>query len=148
MYNWDALQANHSYKLSIQFQSEILFCRVSIAVTSCRGVHDYIQSVRRNVAHEQFVWLGCARPLSRLTQSCTRQIGIDGEHRSFRIIPALSVIKHESTGDFTPDSVGSVVLFVSVPTARLLHILHLSPAALFFYPAAFRPGVPPKKYHR
>lgn len=59
------------------------------------------------------------------------QIGIDGEHRPFRIIPALSVIKRESVGDFTPDPIGSAVLFVL--TTRLLHTLHLSPGTRVFF---------------
>lgn len=68
----------------------------------------------------------------------TRERQIDGEHRPFRIIPALSVTKRESAGDFTQDPVGSApVLFVSVPATRMLHILHLSPGTrppFFFNP--------------
>jgi len=102
-----------------------------------------MQGVRGNVAYGQFVWPACRRSLSRLTQSRARQIGIDGEHRPFRIIPALSVTKRASTNDFTLDPVGSAVLFVSIPMTRLLHILHLSSGTHFFIP--LRSEVPLKK---
>lgn len=128
-------------------KTKILFCHVSIAVTSCRDVQDYMHGVRGNVAYGQFVWPACRRPLSRLTQSRARQIGIDGEHRPFRIIPALSVTKRESAGDFTPDP------------ARLRRFIRVCPddsaatyftpiagyALFFFHLVAHPPEVPPKK---
>ena len=124
-------------------ENPLSLCQYRGDVASSRDVQDYMQGVRGNVAYGQFVWPACRRSLSRLTQSRAMQIGIDGEHRPFRIIPALSVTKRASTNDFTPDLVGAAVLFVSVPTTWLLHILHLSSGTHFFIP--LRPEVPLKK---
>lgn len=128
------------------FKTKILFRHVSIAVTSCRDVQDYMHDVRGNDAYGQFVWPACRRPLSRLTQSRARQIGIDGEHRPFRIIPALSVTKRESAGDFTPDParLRRFIRFCPDDAAATYFTPIAAYALLFFFISSARPPSPPE----
>lgn len=63
------------------------------------------------------------------------QIGIDGEHRSFRIIPVLSVIKRESRPAILQQRISpSAVLFVSVSTTRVRHTFHIYRRVRLFFP--------------
>jgi len=85
------------------------------------------------------ICLGGVRATVKPINAITRggQIGIDGEHRSFRIIPALSVIKRESRpADFTTDiPVGSASCFIRfcLDNARPPHISHLYPRVRLFF---------------
>lgn len=151
MNNSDALQANRAHTSPLYNSNRKSSSAVSVSRWrgGCTELYTGCTTKRRLRAICLAGVRATVKPINAITRG--GQIGIDGEHRSFRIIPALSVIKRESRPAILQQRISpSAVLFVSVSTTRARHTFHIYIAGCdsFFFSSLFRfrhVFVPPKK---